>query len=90
MFEGSMKSTGWGYVGTDEKGFEWLFTPDHDDPCYSEDPNTGECYPFCRTRSGDVFPSEKAAIKAGEKWLKEAKRSGEITAVKPEPRRFEY
>lgn len=26
MFEGSMKSAGWGYVGTEEKGFEWLFT----------------------------------------------------------------
>ena len=42
MFESSMMSTGWGYVGTDEKGFEWLFTPDPDDPCYSEDPRTGE------------------------------------------------
>lgn len=28
MFEGSMKSFGWGYVGSNVKGFEWLFTPD--------------------------------------------------------------
>ena len=25
MFEGSMKSFGWGYVGSNVKGFEWLF-----------------------------------------------------------------
>ena len=34
MFEGSMMSTGWGYVGSSEKGFEWLFTPDTSDPTY--------------------------------------------------------
>lgn len=90
MFEGSMKSTGWGHIGSDKNGFEWFFTPHPSDPAFCVDPSTGRCYPFCCCRSGDVFPSEKAAIKAGEKWLKEAKRSGEITAVKPEPRRFEY
>lgn len=90
MFEGGMKSTGWGYVGTDEKGVEWLFTPDHDDPYYSEDPNTGECYSFCRTRSGDVFRTEGAAIRDGKKWMKKAGRSGSVIAVKPTPRHFEY
>lgn len=90
MFEGSIKNTGWGYVGTNEKGFEWLFTPHPSDPAFCIDPSTGRCYPFCCCRSGDVFPSEKAAIKDGEKWMKGTKRSGEITAVKPEPRRFEY
>lgn len=38
MFEGSMKSFGWGYVGSNEKGFEWLFTPDVGDPSYLENP----------------------------------------------------
>lgn len=90
MFEGSMKSTGWGCTGTDEKGFEWLFTPDPNDPHYSEDPSTGECYPFCRTSSGDVFRTEEAAVRDGKKWMKKTGRSGSITAVKPTPRHFEY
>ena len=37
MFEGSMKSFGWGYVGSNVKGFEWLFTPDAGDPAYLEE-----------------------------------------------------
>ena len=90
MFEGSMKSTGWGRVGSDKKGFEWHFTPYPSDPAYRVNPDTGRCYPFCCCRSGEVFPSEKAAIKDGEKWMKEAKRSGEITAVKAESLHFEY
>ena len=90
MYESSMKSTGWGCVGSDQRGFEWFFTPNPSDPAYCVDPATGSCYPFCCCRSGDVFPGEKAAIKAGEMWLKETKRSGEIKAVKSEPRRFEY
>ena len=90
MFEGTMISTGWGYVGSDEKGFEWLFTPDASDPSYSEDPATGRPYPFCGCRGGNVLKNEGAAIRDGKKWMKEAGRSGTITAVKAEPRRFEY
>lgn len=90
MFEGSMMSTGWGYVGTDERGFEWLFTPDQNDAAYCLNPQTGECYPFCRCMSGYVFKSEAAAIRDGKKWMKEAGRSGTITAVKATPRHFEY
>lgn len=47
MFEGSMKSFGWGYVGSNVKGFEWLFTPDAGDPAYLEDPATGKPYSCC-------------------------------------------
>ena len=47
MFEGSMKSFGWGYVGSNEKGFEWLFTPDVGDPSYLENPATGKPYSCC-------------------------------------------
>lgn len=90
MFEGSMRSTGWGYIGSDKKGFEWLFTPDENDSSYCVDPSTGRCYLFCCNRSGYVFSSEKEAIKEGKKWMKESKRSGEITAMKSTPRRFEY
>ena len=90
MFEGSMMRTGWGYIGSDKNGFEWMFNPNPNVPMYCLNPDTGRCYPFCGCRSGDVYPSEQEAIKAGKKWMKEAKRSGEITAVKSEPRRFEY
>lgn len=90
MFEGTMKSTGWGYVGSDKKGFEWEFTPDANDPIYSVDPATGKPYPFCCCQSGYVFKNEAAAVREGKKWMKEAGRSGIITAVKVEPRHFEY
>lgn len=90
MFEESMRSYGWGYVGTGKRGFEWLFTPDQKDPAYQEDPNTGRCYPCCGCRSGDVFPNEVAAVKDGRKWMKKAGRSGDITAVKAETEHFEY
>ena len=46
MFEGLMRNTGWGYTGSEKKGFEWLFTPDDKDAAYCMDPNTGHCYPF--------------------------------------------
>ncbi len=67
MFEGSMKSFGWGYVGSNVKGFEWLFTPDAGDPAYLEDPATGKPYSCCCCRSGDVFKSEASAIRDGKK-----------------------
>lgn len=90
MFEGTMMSTGWGYVGSDKKGFEWLFTPDSKDPAYVREPGTDRCYSFCRCMSGDVFKSEAATIRDGKKWMKEAGRSGTVVAVKATPRHFEY
>lgn len=90
MLEGTMMSTGWGYVGSNKKGFEWLFTPDQKDPMYHPMSGTSECYPHCCCMSGDVFPNETTAIKDGKKWMKEAGRSGTITAVKPTPLHFEY
>lgn len=90
MFEGSMKSFGWGYVGSDEKGFEWLFTPDVGDPSYLENPATGKPYSCCCCRSGDVFKSEAAAVRDGRRWMKKAGYSGTIEAVKATSRHFEY
>ena len=90
MFEGAMKSTGWGYVGSEERGFEWFFTPDSRDPAYSVDPGTGSPYPFICCRSGYVFKSETAAIRNGKRWIKKAGRFGTIEAVKAAPRHFEY
>lgn len=90
MFEGALKSTGWGYVGSGERGFEWLFTPDSRDPAYSVDPGTGRLYPFSCCRSGRVFKNQEAAIRDGKRWMKQSGRSGSITAVDPIPKHFEY
>lgn len=90
MYEGTMMSTGWGYVGTNEKGFEWLFTPGTSDPAYAKNPATGKPFPFCCCRSGVVFKSKAAAIRDGKRWMKQAERSGATTAVKPTPRHFDY
>ena len=84
MFEGSMRSTGWGCVGSQKSGFEWRFTPDKNDPVYCVDPFTGQLYSFC------FCQTEKEAVKDGKRWMKKAGRSGSITAVKPTPRHFEY
>lgn len=79
VFEGTIRDFGWGYIGTDQKGFEWYFHPDENDPMYP-----------IGTRSGDVFKTELAAIRAGKKWLKECHRSGSITTIKATPRHFDY
>lgn len=78
MFEGSIREFGWGYIGTDQKGFEWYFQPDQNDGS------------IIGVRSGDVFKTELATIRAGEKWMKECHRSGSITAIKATPRHFDY
>lgn len=90
MFEGRIKNTGWGYIGSEKTGFEWLFTPDVRDLAYSKDPSTEEPYPFCCCRSGKVFKNEDVAIRDGKSWMKQAGRFGTIKAVKAEPRHFEY
>ena len=76
MFEGRMRSTGWGVIGSTKKGFEWLFTPE-DKGCFG-------------CRSGYVFKTEAAAIRDGRKWQKETGRIGTITAVEAEPAHFGY
>lgn len=83
----SRNSYGWGFVGSEEKGFEWLFQPDEKDPCYME----GNLFAG-RCRSGYVYPTEAKATREGKAWLKstEGRRSGTITAVKAEPVHFEY
>lgn len=90
MFEGRMKSTGWGFVGSGRKGYEWLFTPSSDDVCYQEDPATGKPYTFCGCRSGYVFRSREKAVAEGKKWMKECGRCGTVRAVEASPKRFEY
>ena len=83
----SRNSYGWGYVGTNEKGYEWHFQPDEKDPCYRE----GNRW-IGTVSSGEVFPSKEKAIREGKKWLKSTngERSGIITAVKSTPVHFEY
>ncbi len=78
---------GYGYIGSNKKGFEWKFTPDEKDPCYRK----GNLFVGVTT-SGYVYPTERKAIQEGKKWLRETngKRSGVITAIKAEPEHFEY
>lgn len=81
----SRNSYGWGYVGSNKKGFEWRFQPDEKDPGYVKG------YPLAgRVSSGEVYPSEEKAIREGKKWMKSVNRSGIITAVKATPYHFEY
>ena len=81
----SRNSYGWGYVGSNEKGFEWLFQPDEKDPCYMK----GNIFQG-RLLSGYVYPTKEKAIREGRKWLRGTSRSGAIMAVKAEPVHFEY
>lgn len=82
----SRNSYGWGFVGSDKKGFEWLFQPDEKDPCYMK----GNLFSG-RVKSGDVYPTKEKAISEGKKWLRGASsRSGAIMAIKAEPVHFEY
>lgn len=83
----SRNSYGWGYTGSDRKGFEWKFIPSEKDPCYvSGNPHIG-----CLL-SGYVYRTEEAAKREGRKWLKSTKgaRVGTIIAIKSRPVRFEY
>lgn len=82
----SRNSYGWGFVGSDKKGFEWLFQPDEKDPCYMK----GNLFNG-RVRSGYVYSTPEKAVREGKKWLRGAgSRSGAITAIKAEPVHFEY
>lgn len=83
----SRNSYGWGFVGSDENGYEWLFQPDEKDPHYME----GNIFAG-RCRSGYVYPTKEKATREGKAWLRSTQghRSGSITAVKAEPVHFEY
>ena len=82
----SRNSYGWGYVGSDKEGFEWLFQPDEKDPYFE----AGNMF-IGRVRSGYVYPTVEKAIREGKAWLKgTTRRSGTITAVKADPAHFEY
>lgn len=80
----SRNSYGWGYVGTDKEGFEWLWV-------------YGEKY-HERIRSGYVYKTEDEAMREGEKFRDAAlkrnpvywKGGGVVSAVKAEKKHFEY
>lgn len=71
---------GYGYVGSDKKGFEWLLV-------YGNKAHQ-------KMKSGYVYKSEEEAIAEGKKFQEkstyEPYRNGKISAVKAEPLHFEY
>lgn len=78
------KDYGWGYVGNGRKGFDWVFRPTEEDPCYIEGyPLLGGC------RGGEVFPTRARAIRDGHRWMKESGRVGTVKAV-PASRRYDF
>lgn len=88
----SRNSYGWGYTGSNKKGYEWHFTPDDNDSCYKEIVRRGGCPSVATLTSGTVYSTEEKAIREGKKWLRSTNgdRSGTITAIKAQPLRFEY
>lgn len=71
---------GYGYVGSNKKGFEWLLV-------YGNKAHQ-------KMKSGYVYKSEKEAITEGKKFQEkstyEPYRNGKISEVKAEPLHFEY
>ena len=92
----SRKSYGYGYVGTNRKGFEYkiLFTDKYAkenlERCSSRMGEQWVNRYMNTTISGYVYPTAKKAIAEGEKWLKATGRSGIVSAVPAEGVRFEY
>ena len=76
----SRNSSGWGLVGSNEKGFEWLLV-------YGKKTHQ-------KMKSGYVYKTEEEAIKEGKKFQEESTfepyKTGKISAVKAEPFHFEY
>ena len=76
----SRNSYGYGLVGSNKKGFEWLLV-------YGKKAHQ-------RMKSGYVYKTEEEAIKEGKKFQRESTyepyRNGKISAVKAEPLHFEY
>lgn len=76
----AINAYGWGYTGSDRKGFEWLIV-------YGS-------YYHERIVSGHVYKTEAEALKAGREFLKKANseryNSGTLSAIPARPKRFEY
>lgn len=76
----SRSSYGYGYVGSNEKGYEWLLV-------YGEKPHQ-------KMKSGYVYKTEEEAIAEGRKFQEKSTyplyKNGQISAVKAEPLHFEY
>lgn len=76
----SRSSYGYGYIGSNEKGFEWSLV-------YGEKPHQ-------RMRSGYVYKTEAEAIKEGKKFQKQSTyepyKNGKISAVRSEQLHFGY
>lgn len=76
----SRNSYGGGYVGSSEKGFEWLLV-------YGSKPHQ-------KMKSGYVYKTKEEALKEGKKFQEESHyepyKTGKLSAVKAEPLHFEY
>lgn len=91
----SRRIYGYGYIGTDRKGFEYkiLFTDKYAKENLERKASMGDQWvnKYMNTcRSGYVYQTEKKAIAEGKKWLKETGRCGIVSAVPAEGVRFEY
>lgn len=73
-------SYGYGMVGSNENGFEWLLV-------YGNKPHE-------KMKSGYVYKTEQEAIEEGNKFKNNHSckeyRNGKISAIKAEPLHFEY
>lgn len=76
----SRNSYGWGMVGSNEKGFEWLLV-------YGEKAHE-------KMKSGYVYKTEEEAIAEAKKFQEKSTyapyKNGKISAVKAEPLHFGY
>ncbi|MDY3997513.1 MAG: hypothetical protein SOY73_00090 [Blautia sp.] len=76
----SRNSYGYGYVGSNKKGFEWLLV-------YGKKAHQ-------KMKSGYVYKTEEEAIEEGKKFQEQSTyepyRNGKISAVRAEPLHFEY
>lgn len=91
----SRNSYGYGYIGTDQKGFEYsvLFTDQYAKENLERHSSMGERWvnKYLNTcRSGYVYSTDTEAIAEGKKWLKEICRCGIVSAVPAEGIKFEY
>ncbi len=76
----SRNSYGWGSVGSNKKGFEWLLV-------YGRKAHE-------KMRSGYVYKTEEEALEEGRKYQDESNcepyKKGKLEAVKAEPLHFAY
>lgn len=86
----SRNSYGWGMVGSPTNGFEWCITYTFNPP-----PTFGLCGPRKMTlKSGDVYKTEAAAIRAGKKFIRESTcdeyKTAKLEAIPAESFHFGY